>query len=396
MVEVVKAGGTAGFIGIMILLFVFYILFLPPQERLKLLEPEEYNRTYGPGGTAARTTPSEAFERGVLLREFIGRLEPSGQGENSHSIPNFFLRESRNAEVLVQMASLRVYKGLFGKNFERVSFPFAEPENVNSVQLSFQAPVRSGNLRIKLNSYTVFEGKIDVANPPAIQLRNDLLQKANLFEIEVSGGFFERKEYQLKDLKIIGDVTDVSRQTATNTFVVAVRDAESLERVALQFYPACSQATAGVMTVWLNDRNVFEGVPVCESINRQELQKTDITEGVNTLVFKTDRGSFDVENIIIKTFSEKAEPFVGYYRINSTLWNQLSSGSKRIIFNTDFVDDGRTKKADVAVNGVIFAIDQKSANYTRDISSFSQQGNNYVQLTPRTSLNIVKLEVREE
>jgi len=61
-----------------------------------------------------------------------------------------------------------------------------------------------------------------------------------------------------------------------------------------------------------------------------------------------------------------------------------------------FVDDKKSHRAITNINGVLDAIDQKEAVFERDISRIVRGGNNYLQITPRTSLEILELEIRVE
>ena len=58
-----------------------------------------------------------------------------------------------------------------------------------------------------------------------------------------------------------------------------------------------------------------------------------------------------------------------------------------------FVDDKEEKRAELNVNGKRDFLDQKAPVYERDLISFVVEGNNYLELVPKSTLNIAKLEV---
>jgi hypothetical protein len=79
--------------------------------------------------------------------------------------------------------------------------------------------------------------------------------------------------------------------------------------------------------------------------------------------------------------------------VNSNLYNQITSGARRANLLIKFVDDSRLKNARLNINGRLYMIDQRTPNYRVDITNDIEEGNNYIELTPLTELNIVKLEI---
>ena len=75
--EAPSGSGAATLVGIITLLFIFYILFLPPTEREQLLAEEK-----APGVIDAETP---------LLQSAIGWLETVPQGGIEHTVSNIYL-----------------------------------------------------------------------------------------------------------------------------------------------------------------------------------------------------------------------------------------------------------------------------------------------------------------
>ena len=60
------------------------------------------------------------------------------------------------------------------------------------------------------------------------------------------------------------------------------------------------------------------------------------------------------------------------------------------------MDDERLKRADLNINDRLSTIDQKERIFTKDLNDFIEEGNNFIELRPRTRLNVVELRVELE
>lgn len=382
------SGGTAGtLIGIIALLLIFYILFLPPEERKALLEEEREPRAPG-------VVPGVGE---VLYRGAPGRLTFVGQTEFDHPIPNMFLSEERQAKILAETNPFRIRKGWFRKDFKNVSFILAEPETVDNVLLSFQTPLNRGRLKVLFNGVPVFEGDIRVQNPPPVQLPKSLLRASNMIEFQVWGfGLIFAREYQFQDVKIIGEILDVRKQQAANSFSVPEAEYENIENGYLGFYPVCEQETVGILDVTLNDKTIFSAVPVCDSPARQELFKEDFRSGKNTLGFRLRSGVARIEQARVKTFVKPTKGFSDFFFIKPDVFTAIATGKAHAVLEVEFVDDGRLKEARTNVNGRLDVLSQREPRFIRDISAVVRDGNNFISIEPLTDLNVISITVRVE
>jgi len=373
---------AAALVGIITLLLIFYILFLPPAEREALLEDQ-------------RLAPGEVLEE-VLLDVPVGRLAFTPRDRFDHPLPNIYLIESRNAQVLGQENPFIVRKGWFGEQKKTFVFSLADLENTANVILSFQAPLRRGLLHISLNGVPIFESQVALQNPPPVSLAKALLSDRNVLEFSATGGFFSTRKYSLTDVKVIGDITDVEKQKSINTFSISDVELDNFEAAFLDFYPICDQRAVGKLTVEINGRIISSSVPACESLNRQELFSEDLNSGKNTLIFRISQGRFRIEQVRVRTHVKPVKAFVDYFEITPSLYNAVLDKRVFIILDIEFVDDGRTKQARTNINGRLDVLDQRTPKFTRDISSVVREGNNYIEIQPLTELDIVKLQVRTE
>ncbi len=374
-------GPAAALIGIITLLFIFYILFLPPEERRELLEGD--NATFDEEG-------------GLLLDEAPGTLTFTEKGVFDHSISNVYLVETKNAVVLGSENPFIVKKGWFGEQTKSMVFGVSDMENTENLMLSFQAPERKGNLVIALNGQKIFESEVKVQNPPPVLLPKPLLKPTNQLDFSVAGGFFSKRKYSLSDVKVVGDITDVKKQVAQNTFTISDTEKENLDTSFLDFYPICDQRTVGVLTLELNGKIIFSAAPACDSLNRQDLYAEDLRSGKNTVIFRIDRGSYRVEQIRVRTILEPVKAYIDFFNIKSSVYNDILDRERQVILRMEFVDDEKQKRAELNLNGRKDAIDQRDNVYERDVSSWIKEGSNYIEIKPLTELDVVRLEVRAD
>ncbi|VVB81457.1 Uncharacterised protein [uncultured archaeon] len=374
---------AASLIGIITLLFIFYILFLPPSERQTLLEGE--NATSG-------VTEAEL----TLLDAAPGRLAYSAKTVFDHSIPNVYLVETRNAIILAKENPFVVNKGWFGEQRKSMVFSVQDLTNTENVILGFQAPERAGTLQISLNGQLIYESKVGLQNPPPVSLPKTLLKDTNILEFAVIGGFFSKKKYSLSDVKVVGDITDLQRQMAMNTFTISNTEHDNLDNAYLNFYPICDQKSVGILDIELNGKIIYSAAPACDSPNRQDLYAEDLRIGKNTMLFRITKGSYRIEQVKARTVLKPVKAYIDFFNVKSSLYNDILDKDRIVLLSIEFADDGTSKRAEVNVNGRLSMIDQRDSKYERDISSLVREGNNYIEIKPLTELDVVKLLVRAE
>lgn len=378
------SGSAAGtLVGIITLLFIFYILFLPPAERESLLADE--NET---GATGA--------EEEILLQAAIGRMEIVPQNGTEHYIPNIYLQETKSAQILASINPFTIKKTITSSEKKNFSFGIADPANIENVMLTFTATKREGVLRIKFNDYEIFEGEVTQQNPAPIPISKNNLKESNTILFEIIGFGLPPKEYSFSDAKIIGDAVDVTRMKSTETFPISDAEYYNLDRAWLEYYPTCDQFSVGKLDLSFNDKVLFSGVPSCDSPSRQDLFQEDVKPGKNMITIQLSKGNIGLEQMKLKAILKPTKGFSDFFTITDELYADVKSGSRRIALEIKFIDDGKIKNAQINTNGRLDIIEQRTPVFTRDLSNVIVKGNNYVEIMPRTELNIVKLEIKAE
>ena len=375
---------AAMLVAIIAAVIIIYILFLPTEDRKDLLEGTS------PGGT------SESEKETTLLSESVGRLDPVGRVRDK-DIANVYIFETTNSKVLDTINPIYIKNGWFDKKIKIIKFTIDDLENTNNVVLSFSAPKRKGVLSIKLNGELIYEYDINRPNIEPIKLKKSLLKTDNELEFSVASvgaKFWTTNEYSLEDVKIIGDITDTSRQESQNTFTLTDTEYQNLEKVDIKFIPYCtSSATVGILDVFVNKRNIFSAVPVCNDRYEQEIPISAISAGQNKVIFKTNKGSYSIEQVKLN-FKEKDTPeAVYYFEVNSTTYEDIQDNVYDATLKINFVDDDKTKRADININDHLVRIDQEKKTYEKNIDDWIEEDNNFIKLTPRTTLDIIDIRV---
>ncbi|MCH8067178.1 MAG: hypothetical protein IIC69_01190 [Nanoarchaeota archaeon] len=376
-------------------LIILYILFLPESEREALLEGEDIEKT---------SKSSSKDNEDILLREFPGRLD-NVEGILDKTIPNIFLFEKTDAKELEKLNPFIVRNGWFDEKKRVVSFGIEDMENTDNVILSFNAKKHEGILTIKLNNEIIYENEIISETVAPIRLKKNLLRDENTFEFGVSSvgfRFWKTNEYSLDDIKIVGDITDRSKQESRNVFTLTGTELFNVERVDLRFVPYCRNvASVGVLEIFINNREVFSAVPVCEDPYRQPLPLGVLNAGENRLIFKTNKGSYSVEQIKIEFVEKEIRETVYFFEVNQSIIDDIEAGDVDVILSIEFVEGERNKRADLNINDRLSTIDTEDRIFTKTLNDdddpdFVEEGNNFIEIRPRTRLDIVEIRVEVE
>ncbi len=366
-------------------LIILYIIFLPTAEREKLI-------IEGKDKTATAEEGSN-----LLLKVNPGLLSTTSGLEDEKSIPNAFLVETTNAKELEKINPFIVRNGVFDKREKKIEFQLDDPDNIDNVVLSFTAKKRKGILAIKLNGASIFENELTSEITEPVKLGKSLLDKSNTLEFSISSvgwQFWSTNEYSIENAKIIGDITDTSKQQSTNIFTITQNEFSSMERGTLKFIPYCSNVNElGTLDIFVNNKKLFSAVPVCDNSYKQSIPKTVLNEGENNIVFKTNKGSYSVEQVRIAL--EFKEPAIKtyYFEVSKDNFDSIISGGKDAELAIKFVDDGKEKMAKLDVNGKPETVQTKKNLFTKIINSKISEGNNYVRLEPFEDLEIVELKI---
>ena len=382
-----QSGGVNAAILVAIIggLIILYMIFLPTSEREKLLndQPE---------------TPTGSADAKLLFKTNPGMLTTAQDLENEKTIPDIYLVESTSAKELDRANPFVARSGWFDKKSPTFDFEVADPENTDNVILSFSAKKKgTGVLTIKLNNEVVYENELTGGIAEPVKLPTKLLSEANTLSFEVSSvglKFWTTNEYAFENVRIIGDITDVSRQESNNIFIIGDSEFSSMQSAILKFVPYCSGTkNIGQLDIFVNNKKVFSTVPVCDNPYRQQISKTVLNEGENVIVFKTNKGSYSVEQISLAMDFKEPSTKTYFFEINEGAYNDLRDNGRAVMLSLKFIDDTTEKRVKLDVNGRQETVETSKNLFSKDISTKLVQGNNYVRLEPFEDLEVVELKI---
>ena len=375
-------------VAIILALIVLYVVYLPTSEREKLL----LNKT-----TYESNVDEE--DEDLLLLEYPKRLDKVDDVDKTQ-LPNVYLFKSTQANEIERINPFSVRNGVFDEKSRTVDFSIDNIENVDDVLLSFTAKKHKGVLIINLNGETIYEKEVSSEVVEPVRLKKSILNKDNTLEFRASSvglKFWSTNEYSLDDVKITGDITDVSRQKSQNVFTLTQTEYNNLEKATLKFIPYCSSTQeVGKLDVSVNNHNIFSAVPVCDDSYKQIIPLGTINAGENFIVFSTSKGSYSIEQIELEFDVEETKKTIYYFEINESTWDEIEDEDKDVKLKIQFVDDEENKRADLNINGHLTSIDQEEASYSKSIRNWAEEGNNYIEIKPKTTLEIKELRVKIE
>ncbi|PIN79122.1 hypothetical protein COV16_05065 [Candidatus Woesearchaeota archaeon CG10_big_fil_rev_8_21_14_0_10_34_8] len=302
-------------------MILLYLLFLPSAEREALLQ-DDYS--YPDGGSSSSSTTITTETATAAIEELVGETilsESPGQiyylGETSyeHELSAVNLYTTTEADVLYDLSSLYVKNGMFDQLFKEVTFYVDDPDYTDNVLLSFNIEKAQGRLMIYLNGELILDGDLGEGTLDPIELDSSLLSDVNVMEFSVSEvgyKFWTTNEYQLENIQITGDVTDISQQVSKTTFTVSDTEKYNLQRARLYYYPDCSPKSVGALRITVNNDIIYSSIPDCQQINMVEFSPSVLSAGDNYLTFKTEKGEYLIYSINVKTELEEQE-FPTYY-----------------------------------------------------------------------------------
>lgn len=379
-----NAGVTIILIAVLI---VFYILFLPPEDRAELLG-ESYPDTGSPGGV----TPGA---KSVLFSSMPGRLFPPSANMVEHTLPSFLVFTVTNANELKRVDSLYIMNSAFSDKSEEVIF-FFDPQTTEDVKLSFNVKKRSGRLTILVNDYKIFENEIEDASPQPISIQKEYLTSKNrlVFKVSEPGAAFWRvNEYELENVLISGKVTDYSGALSEQHFSITDSEYENLDRAVFEFLPDCPPREAGLVQILINNRMIFTSYPDCGVKTSIEVSKDFLRPGDNVLVATTGGGSFLIDMPKITTFLKEAAQPVFYFNIPQALYDAMYYGERGVVLSLRFIDTTSIKRGTVDINGFKIYFETQDILYQTFLDpEFLIIGPNSVKITPQADpLDVAEL-----
>lgn len=380
-----KRGQTSGLeVSVLIILMALfiggYVILLPPEDRIQLLGESK----------AGSNISGEPEAKNILLSESPGVIQGYKKNIQEAKLEpmHLYIKDETTTQTLVK--SLTVSKTIIKDNYKNVLFSIDNPADLKSAKIAFMVAESKGDIMIRLNGYTIYEGRITAADMP-INLPKEYIGEKNVLELSSkSPGWkiFSSNYYLIKDFNLIKE-TATKKTKATRSFSLDATD-NKVTKASLGYFINCNKASKGDLTITLNDKQIFQDEVFCEYLDKRELTLTKEylnNEGKNTLGFEINEGDYNIDELKLKMTLEKStHPSYAF---------DVSSDKLKTILKITFPTES-SNKLTVFLNDKQFAVDTTNREYKRDVSGLVKLGTNTLRLKPQETLEITKLQVLTE
>lgn len=317
------AGAAAAFIALIAGFILLYILLIPPELRDELLNEGSGVDVSTPGGLSSFSGTNSS-----VLDESPGRIDYLKFGEYEHPLPAVNLYTTTSSKEDLIGDSLYIKNGVFDRVSKNISFNLPDTRLVDNVYLNFklnQNRNNQGRLIIALNNNPIYErelGKVGQASPIILPMK--YLKEHNVLTFSVSSVgwmFWTTNDYELDQIKVFFDETDISQQRSKNSFMVTDAEKFNLEKGTLKFNPECNPNDAGILNARVNNHIVFSAIPDCGQLNIVELSASVLEAGNNVLIFDTEKGKYLIDQIVVETSLNQMSFPVYYFDLDNRIFN---------------------------------------------------------------------------
>ncbi len=381
-------GASIAVIMFVIALFmVLYILFIPPEERARLLntKSEEVN-------------DQSTRELTELLAISPGTLSPQREFGESHPIPsiNLFVKTEPVLEQLAQ--NLVIKKGIFSRSSPKLKFQTEDTQNTKRVTLNFYVDKASGELKIKLNGRTVYSEEVG-SGAQIIDLNKNLLKGENELEFFASGpgiAFWQTNTFNLKNIILKQEFERINTREERR-FTLTNSEIQSMSRATLKYTQVCNQRLEGgttLLDISINDQRVESLRISCVTTDQElEIGPKYFIGGQNTITFTLEEGDFSFNQIVLKTQSKEIRDKAHQFSIPAKEFEKIKSGEKSVRLELLFAQERKQKNARLGINNNELLINTADNSFSRDITDLVVDGTNFLRIVPSNSFTVNSLKV---
>ena len=366
------------------LLMVGYIILLPEEDRQELLGDDATSDNDGTSGSATE----------VLLSESPGEVTSARSATQIRSLEPMRLYSTTESATEELVSSLSVSRSILQNNYKTIHFDMENVENLEDLGLLFLITESRGTLTVLLNGNLVYEGELASNDLPLNLPISYIEEEGNTLELSVDlplPNIFSANYYLLQDVQLVEDFS-VSDTSSSRTF--SVEDPGDVRSADLSYFITCNSDEQGILSILLNNREVFSDQIFCEYLNERELSlNEDYLGSTNTLTFEVSEGDYNIEEIDVEITSRSQDYPSFSFDVSSDLYESVSNGEKEVYFELTFADVSSQKAGTVIVQEYSFAFDTEDGSYEKEISAYVDNGANTITLQPDTSFAIDNLKV---
>lgn len=380
--EVIAAVEVTILIFLITLGMIGYILLLPEEERAALLGQEATN------GEEQQTATE------VLLSEVPGEVTSTKSSTQTRSLEPMRLYSTTESTTETLVSSLTVSRNIIQNNYKAITFDVENLNDLESLGLLFLITESKGEMTVELNGHMIFEGELTSNDLPLDLPVSYLQEKDNVMKISANfpgWQIFSANYYLLQDVQLLEGYT-VADTTSTRTF--SIDNSEDVTSATLSYFLTCNNDLDGILTISLNNREVFSDQIFCEYLDERKLElREDYLGSLNTLKFEVTEGDYNIEEatVALKTKNRDFPKFS--FDIDPDLYEEILSGEKEVYLKLSFGDETLEKKSTVTVQEFSFGFDTESGSYEKKITAYLDEGVNTISVQPENNFEIDNLKV---
>lgn len=348
------------------LVLILYILFLPPAQREQLLSGDgQPSQPTQPG--YAGPGPGPIGE--IILMKQVGTLSPLSSNTVEHPMPTTTVYTQVNTNELKFIDSMQVERSAFSQQEGQLTFT-ADASLGRNYLLTFNVDEAQGPLIITLNGNIIFERAITSRSPEPIRLPQEHIEAENTLRFStLSPGwqFWEANRYVLRNILVSGDMLDYSGARSNQFFTVTPDEYERLEKGILEFVPQCDPRQGGRLTVQLNGKMLYAGLPDCGVTMQLDIPKEYLQPGNNGVMLISDMGSYTVERLRAVSILEEEQHPTFYFNLPPDMFSQVNTFAGRLFLTLRFSEANELKRGVVVVNGYKHAFETRNLWYQATI-----------------------------
>lgn len=384
------AAGAAVLVAIILGLLVSFVVLVSPKERADLL-----------GEPLANADENKTLEQAAvaenLLKVTPGKIDFLGLEEIEHPLPVINIYTRTESEVLAERNVATVKRGVFNEEPDQFTFSIDDLVNTENLYLVFKVQAIEGRLIISLNGEQVYNAEAEFGNVAPIHLPQNALQAKNEIVLRVSSpgiAFWKTNGVALSNIKVVGDITDVQAQTSKSIFLVSETEKRNMEKVKLRLQPDCNLNEVGKLTITINEKEIYSGVPDCDlAFVPIELSPDAIVQGENDIEFQTEKGSYVLSHVMITSKLTAPEFPTYFFKLDEDQFGDVDGRDKKVRLQVDFVDAQARKYGELVYNGDRIPFDTRDTTIVIDLSPDAVEGNNALKVKPQKTLEIRELRV---
>lgn len=383
------AAGAAVLVAIILGLLISFVVLVSPKERADLLGEPLSNTGSG--------TLNNAAVAENLLKVTPGRIDFLGLGEIEHPLPVINIYTRTESKILAERNVATAKRGVFNEEPDQFTFAIDDVANTGNLFLVFNMQTIEGKLIVLLNGEQVYNAEAGFGNIAPIHLPQNLLKEKNELAVRVSSpglAFWKTNGVTLSNLKVVGDVTNVQAQHSKNIFLISETEKRNMEKVKLRLQPDCNLNDIGTLTITINSKEIYSGVPDCDlAFVPIELSPDAIVQGENDIEFQTERGSYVLSHVMITSKLTEPEFPTYFFKLDQKKMDDIKKGTLKVRLQMDFVDAQARKYGELVYNGDRVPFDTRDTTSVIDLSPDAVEGNNALKVKPQKTLEIRELRV---